>query len=151
MFSTLFFLSPGLILSGEYPTLKSSMHFRLDSFSRIGMHKSSVTPGYTVDSYTTMESFCRFLPTTSDADMTNLKSGLLLSLIGVGTDTMMNDADFRSFSSDVNLMLEFSKLPSGSSQVMSIPLLYNSIFSSSMSKPMTSYFLENKTAKGKPT
>ena len=33
-----------------------------DSFSRIGTQTSSVTPGYTVDSYTTTEPFVKFLP-----------------------------------------------------------------------------------------
>ena len=35
----------GLILSGEYPILKSTPHFNPDSFSRIGTQISSVTPG----------------------------------------------------------------------------------------------------------
>ena len=46
-------LSPGFILSGEYPVLKSLRCFKPDSFSSIGTHCSSVQPGYTVDSNTT--------------------------------------------------------------------------------------------------
>jgi hypothetical protein len=39
--------SPGLILSGEYPILKSAPHFSPDSFSKskMGATISSVTPG----------------------------------------------------------------------------------------------------------
>jgi polyisoprenoid-binding protein YceI len=35
--------------------LKSIPHFKPDSFSNIGTQSSSVAPGYTVDSYTTIE------------------------------------------------------------------------------------------------
>lgn len=37
--------TPGLMRSGEYPILKSTPQVRPDSFSRIGTHTSSVTPG----------------------------------------------------------------------------------------------------------
>ena len=47
-------LSPGLIRSGLYPTEKSVLNVRFDSFSRMGTQISSVAPGYTVDSYTTI-------------------------------------------------------------------------------------------------
>ena len=38
-------LSPGLILSGEYPTLKSSFHFKPETSSNTGIQSSSVQPG----------------------------------------------------------------------------------------------------------
>ena len=38
-------LSPGLILSGEYPTKKSVFNFKLLPFSKKGIQISSVTPG----------------------------------------------------------------------------------------------------------
>ena len=38
-------LSPGLILSGEYPAKKSKLYFNPDIFSIIGIHSSSVQPG----------------------------------------------------------------------------------------------------------
>ena len=50
IFSIVFTLSPGTILSGLYPVEKSLFHYKLDWFSKIGVHISSVTPGYTVDS-----------------------------------------------------------------------------------------------------
>ena len=40
-------LSPGLIRSGEYPTLKSSPTLNPETSSKIGMQSSSVHPGYT--------------------------------------------------------------------------------------------------------
>ncbi len=50
IFVTVCSLSPGLILSGEYPQKKSWLNLRLENFSSIGTHSSSVAPGYTVDS-----------------------------------------------------------------------------------------------------
>ena len=50
IFSTVCSLSPGLILSGEYPAKKSSLKIKLEILSNTGMHSSSVAPGYTVDS-----------------------------------------------------------------------------------------------------
>ena len=38
-------LSPGLILSGEYPKKKSSLNFKPDSLSKTGTQSSSVQPG----------------------------------------------------------------------------------------------------------
>ena len=43
-------LSPGFILSGENPTLKSVPHFNPENLSSTGTQSSSVQPGYTVDS-----------------------------------------------------------------------------------------------------
>ncbi len=88
IFSSLCTLSPGLILSGEYPILKSTPHFSPDSLSRIGTQISSVTPGYTVDSYTTIESFVKFRPTILLAPSTGERSGVLSEFIGVGTATI---------------------------------------------------------------
>ena len=45
IFSIVFILSPGLILSGEYPTKKSLLTQRELYFSRIGIQNSSVQPG----------------------------------------------------------------------------------------------------------
>ena len=45
MLVKVYFLSPGLILSGEYAKLKSFFHFSFENFSKIGAHISSVTPG----------------------------------------------------------------------------------------------------------
>jgi len=42
---SVFTLSPGLILSGEKPTLKSSTNFNPEYFSNTGTQSSSVAPG----------------------------------------------------------------------------------------------------------
>ena len=54
--------SPGLILSGLYPTTKSLFSINPDNDSRIFTQYSSVAPGYTVLSYimTGIISFTRF-------------------------------------------------------------------------------------------
>jgi hypothetical protein len=52
-------LSPGLLRSGEYPRKKSSPQRRPELSARIGAQNYSVTPGYTVDSNTTMSPFFR--------------------------------------------------------------------------------------------
>lgn len=82
-----FSLSPGLIRSGENPTLKSSPHFKPDS-SKIGIQISSVTPGYTVDSKTTIDPLVKFCPTVLEAHSSGFKFGILFSVIGVGTATI---------------------------------------------------------------
>jgi hypothetical protein len=43
--STVCSLSPGLILSGEYPAKKSVLNFKPLTFSKTGTHSSSVKPG----------------------------------------------------------------------------------------------------------
>ena len=43
--SIVLFLSPGLILSGEYPTKNSSLNLSLLNLSITGTHTSSVVPG----------------------------------------------------------------------------------------------------------
>ena len=45
IFSIVFFLSPGTILSGLYPVENSLLKIKPDFSSRIGVHISSVTPG----------------------------------------------------------------------------------------------------------
>ena len=45
IFPNLFILSPGLILSGEYPQLKSLLILNLECFSINGIQISSVHPG----------------------------------------------------------------------------------------------------------
>ncbi len=49
------------------------------------MQISSVTPGYTVDSYTTIEPFVKLRPMILLALSTGAKFGVLSELIGVGT------------------------------------------------------------------
>ena len=49
-----FFLSPGLILSGLYPQKKSSFSFKSEDFDKRGIQTSWVAPGKTVLSYITM-------------------------------------------------------------------------------------------------
>ena len=43
--STVCSLSPGFILSGEYPAKKSILNFKPLIFSKTGTHSSSVNPG----------------------------------------------------------------------------------------------------------
>ena len=57
---------PGLV-GGLDPIFQSTPHLSPDSFSMIGTQISSVTPGYTVDSKTTMVPGVRFCPTVRDA------------------------------------------------------------------------------------
>ena len=54
----------------------------------MGVHISSVTPGYTVDSYMTIEPFFIMLPTSLLHAIKGSRSGVLSSLIGVGTVIM---------------------------------------------------------------
>ena len=83
-FEYYFFLSPGFILSGEYPTLKSICNFFLDIFSIIGI-QISVRPGNTVDSKTIRSSsFLTNVPISLHADTRNFMSGLFIFFIGVG-------------------------------------------------------------------
>src|SRR3989338_6873754 len=77
-------LSPGLIRSGEYPILKSIGHERPLCCSRMGRQISSVTPGYTVDSKTTILPFDRCSPTTLHAPLSKVRSGSCRLSIGVG-------------------------------------------------------------------
>ena len=44
IFSTVCFLSPGLIRSGEYPAKKSTLNLSPETRSNTGIHSSSVTP-----------------------------------------------------------------------------------------------------------
>ena len=54
----------------------------------MGTQISSVTPGYTVDSKTTMLPFVRFLPTVRLAPSTGVRSGVWSAFTGVGTATI---------------------------------------------------------------
>ena len=45
IFVRVWFVSPGLILSGENPTLKSVPHLSSENLSRTGIQSSSVHPG----------------------------------------------------------------------------------------------------------
>ncbi len=71
---------------------KSLPHFIPDYRAMIGPMISSVTPGYTVDSRTTMAPFFRFCPTIFDADSTGFRSGSLALVTGVGTPIMTKSA-----------------------------------------------------------
>ncbi len=95
-------LSPGLMRSGEYPTKKSSLNRNPDTDSSSGTHRSSVAPGYTVDSYTTTSPGFSTRAIVSDADNTGERSGCLASSIGVGVVTMNTFAAASSPASDVN-------------------------------------------------
>src|SRR5699024_7759109 len=81
-------LSPGFILSGEYPTLKSSPNFNPEVSSITGIQISSVVPGLTVDSNTMMAPFVKFLATVLLASIIGVKFGVLSEFIGVGTATI---------------------------------------------------------------
>jgi len=74
--------------SGLYPQKKSTLYFRPDSRSITGTQTSSVAPGYTVDSNTTMSPLRRVLPTVRLAESSGPKSGRRAWSIGVGTVTM---------------------------------------------------------------
>src|SRR3989338_7279765 len=87
--SMVWVLSPGFMRSGEYPVLKSVPCTSPDIFSNTGMQTSSVTPGYTVLSYTTIDPRERFHPTVFVAEITQPRSGLFEEVTGVGTLTMM--------------------------------------------------------------
>ena len=76
-----------------------------DSFSKIGVHTSSVTPGYTVDSYITIEPLLIYLPTSLLELIIGSRSGVLSSLIGVGTVTMKIFLSDRSSAFEDNLQL----------------------------------------------
>ena len=145
-------LSPGLILSGLYPAKKSVLNFSPDLLSKIGTQNSSVAPGYTVDSYTTISRFFKILPIISDADLRGLRSGWFDSSSGVGTVTIKT---LQSCNSDIeevndNLFAALNSDPS-ISNVESIPLVNSSILDCFKSKPTTSNFLPNSTARGNPT
>ena len=69
--------------------------------ARSGPQISSVTPGYTVDSYTTTSPFLSTLATVSEAFTTGVKSGRLFLSTGVGTATTKKVAFASSFESYV--------------------------------------------------
>ncbi len=71
----------------------------------IGMHTSSVAPGYTVDSKTTVAPRLRFLPTEVLAPTSGEKSGACASSTGVGTATTMKSASFKAAGSLVGISL----------------------------------------------
>ena len=60
----------------------------MEVLSRIGIHTSSVHPGYTVDSYMTISPSLSIDPISFDADSRKDKSGCWELLIGVGTQIM---------------------------------------------------------------
>ena len=124
IFSIVLILSPGTILSGLYPVENSSLKVRPDFSSKIGVHTSSVTPGYTVDSYITIEPFFIILPTNLLDSISGLRSGVLFSLIGVGTVIINMLFPLISLIFDVNFefLTKVSKFVSEISSLISILL-----------------------------
>ena len=116
----------------------------------IGTQISSVTPGYTVDSNTTIVPGVRFCPTVLDAPSTGLRSGVLSLLTGVGTATIINFASFNLEGSAVKSTVVFL-IASPTSFVASIPLLYSLTLFSLISNPITLTCFANSTAIGIPT
>ena len=102
----------------------------------MGTHTSSVTPGYTVDSNTTIVPGVIFWPTVLDAPSTGLRSGVVSLFTGVGTATMINFASFNLDASDVNSTVVFL-IAGPTSFVASIPFAYSFTLYSLISKPMT--------------
>src|SRR5678816_3403552 len=115
----------------------------------IGMQTSSVAPGYTVDSKTTVvpRVICR--PTDSLADIRGPKSGWCASSTGVGTATTMKSASLNLRGSVVTdkcrAALSSSRL---TSPVGSQCLSYAATFSADTSNPIVGYLLPNSTARG---
>ena len=100
------------------------------------MQISSVTPGYTVDSNTTIVPGVKFCPTVFEAPIIGLKSGLLSSLTGVGTATIINLARLKFPGSSVNsTVVSFIALPT--SLVESMPFLYSFTLFLLISNPIT--------------
>ena len=87
--------------SGEYATEKSLFTTRPDVFSSIGIHISSVVPGYTVDSKITIFSLERIFPTALQASSKYVKSGRFSLSTGVGTATINILQQVRLFQSFV--------------------------------------------------
>ena len=108
IFVSVFTLSPGLILSGLYPQKKSLLNFSPDDFSNSLTQTSSVTPGYTVDSYTMMSFFLITVPTVLDDEIKGFKSGLLNSSTGVGTDIIKILQSLVSSMADVKFKLSLT-------------------------------------------
>ena len=111
---------------------------------------SSVTPGYTVDSKTTMVPGVRFWPTVREAPSTGRRSGVVSGFTGVGTATTMNLASFSRVGSEVKSTVVFL-MASPTSLVASMPLAYSFTRFSLISKPITEMCLANSTAMGIPT
>src|SRR3989338_10685525 len=145
---TFHFLSPGLILSGQCTSSKSTPPFK-PVFSRIGNTISSHTPGLTVDSKITNCPFVRFLAILSVAFIIGFKSGFFLWSTGVGTQITIYLIYFKIEKSVVALILILILFLSIGEFFLFISL----IFSLSISKPSTLYFLllAIAQANGNPT
>ena len=83
--------------------LKSCFHLKPENFSSTGTQTSSVAPGYTVDSYTTIAPRFMWRPTVSELPIRGWKSGRRASSIGVGTATTMKSASASAAPSVVQL------------------------------------------------
>ena len=139
--------------SGEYPQKKSSLNLS-PLCSSSGTQISSVTPGYTVLSYTTISPFFSTLATLCVAFTTGVKSGRLFLSIGVGTVTIKKLHSFISSKFRLNFIpfsIAFFICSALSSSVRSYPLLSSSMRAALTSKPVTSYFSLNAAANGSPT
>ncbi len=132
--------------------MKSTPWVRPEPFARIAPHSSSVTPGYTVDSYTTTSPFLSTLLTVSLAFTTGVKSGRLSTSTGVGTATTKKVACLSASRFDVIVSAVPRSSSLETSPVRSTPLLREATFSSLMSKPtVPGNRLAKANATGRPT
>ncbi|KAG1247331.1 hypothetical protein G6F65_020225 [Rhizopus arrhizus] len=112
---------------------------------------SSVAPGGTVDSKTTMHPGRSTGPIERHARTSKEKSGLFFSSTGVGTATTKKSQPSSSVTWSVNCIGEASNTSRSISPVQSSPSFSRAIRRLSTSKPMTSKRLENATATGRPS
>src|SRR5699024_4471301 len=100
---------------------------------------------------TTMDPALNCSSTISLAVMTEDKSGVLSSVIGVGTAMMNHLHDPSEYTLSVNVIVESANRLFPASWVTSVPFLYVAILSLLISNPTTEYFSASSTASGKPT
>ena len=131
--------------------MKSIPQRRPDAFSSSGPQISSVAPGCTVDSNTTMQPGRSTGPIERQARTSREKSGLFFSSTGVGTATTKKSQPSSSLTWSVNSMGDASNASRSISPVQSSPCFRLAIRRLSTSNPTTSKRLENATATGRPT
>ncbi len=152
IFSSGWSRSPGLIRSGLYPSLKSTPQRKPETFSNSGPQISSVAPGWTVDSKTTM------LPGRSTGPMDwqartsseKIRVALLVDGRRDGHDEKVASLQVRHLVGKPHRRGKPARRRS-ISPVQSSPSFRRAIRRLSTSKPMTSKRLENATATGRPT
>ncbi len=97
IFVRVWFVSPGFILSGEKPTLKSVPHLSPEYLSSTGTQS---LPRYSPDKLLIHiphnPPFFKILPTVSDAFRTGVRSGRLYLSVGVGTAIIWKEASLKS-------------------------------------------------------